>query len=426
VKQLSRRLEADPRVGEARLARRIRRYPYYIPIDNASLPTICVEGEELINLGSNNYLGLSMDPRLVEAAVSATRQWGCGVTGSRLLNGTLRLHEELEALLAKFLAKEAALVFPTGYTANLGLMSGLLEPGDRVTVDEEIHASVIDALAMARSRFRRFSHNDPSAAAAGLGARTSTGALVIEGIYSMRGDAAPVAAFADVADAADALLIVDEAHGIGTVGAGGRGGAARAGALERVDALTVTFSKSLASCGGAVVGSRDLIEALKARARPFMFTASNTPASVASALRALQVLIDEPELVADVASRTDVLRQALTSHGVPLKPSDGPILTVPVGSDFETVQAWRLLRNRGVFCNPVLSPAVPKGEGLLRLSVMRTHTDDQLGRAAKAFSSIRRWTVHSRDNASLEPTVIVSGALPQRQTRPSRMTTPAN
>ena len=396
---IQQRLRDDIRVAEAKIAKRLRRFPFYATVESASHTTVLVDGHPLINLGSNNYLGLSTDPRVIEAATEATRFWGTGVTGSRLLNGTLRLHESLEATLCGFYGKEAALVFPTGYTANLGLISGALQPGDIIAVDREIHASLLDALMLSRAPFRRFEHNSVDGARSILerGNSARARALVLEGVYSMQGDVPPLAQFATLADEANAFLIVDEAHGMGVVGPRGRGGAELAGVLDRVDALTVTFSKSLASCGGAIVGSRDMIDALRLKCRPFMFTASNTPGSIAAAECALRILIDEPQMLSELQGRTEFLRAALMAQGISVPPSRGAILTVRVGSDFQTLQAWRMLRNRGVFCNPVLTPAVPQGKGLLRLSIMRTHTEANLEQAAAAFGHIGRWIEQSGD-----------------------------
>ncbi len=396
---IKQRLRDDVRVAEAKIAARLRRFPFYATVESASHATILVDGTPLINLGSNNYLGLSTDARVIEAATEATRFWGTGVTGSRLLNGTLRLHESLEATLCDFYGKEAALVFPTGYTANLGLISGTLLPGDIIAVDRELHASLFDALMLSRAPFRRFEHNSVDGARSILERSSSlrARALVLEGVYSMQGDVPPLAEFAELADETNAFLIVDEAHGLGVVGQRGRGGAELAGVLGRVDALTVTFSKSLASCGGAIIGSRDMIDVLRLKCRPFMFTASNTPSSIAAAECALRILIDEPQMLAELQGKTEFLRRALSDQGISVQPGRGAILTVRVGSDFQTLQAWRMLRNRGVFCNPVLTPGVPQGKGLLRLSVMRTHTEANLELAAAAFGSIARWIEQRRD-----------------------------
>ncbi|WP_421934792.1 aminotransferase class I/II-fold pyridoxal phosphate-dependent enzyme [Phenylobacterium sp.] len=423
MKALAARLRDEPRVRKAMLARRIGRYPYFEPVGSASLPELEVGGETLLNFGSNNYLGLAADRRTIAAGQTALRDFGSGTTGSRLLNGTLRLHEALEARLATFYDMDAALVFPTGYAANLGLISGVFERGDLIVADRDAHASLLDGIALSGAEFRRFPHNR-TAAAGRLLAQALKGratGLVVEGIYSMCGDAAPLGALADLAEGRGAFLIVDEAHGLGTVGARGRGGAELAGALGRVDAVTVTFSKSLGSCGGAVIGSRDLIEALRARSRPFIFTASNTPASIASALAALDILIDAPELVDELQGRANALRLALEAHAVRARRSDGPIITVPTGGDFETLQAWRMLRNRGVFCNPVMTPAVPEGQGLIRLSVMRTHTDEHIAAVAAAFGEIAPWLAGEVRNQSLEAAIPGAAGATVRAEEPQRL-----
>ena len=388
-KPVVQRLTGQKQVAEAELARRIRRFPYFSRVEGPSGPRTVIEGRSMVNLGSNNYLGLANDPRVTEAAAAATRAWGAGVTGSRLLNGNLALHEELEGELAAFLGRQSVLVFPTGYTANLGLLAGLAGRGDLVALDAQAHASIIDGALLAHARLRRFAHNDPDALDALLAKSSRPGIVAIEGIYSMQGDSAPVGEFVEVCRRHDAVLIVDEAHSLGVTGPGGRGVAAADGVAGDVDILTLTFSKSLGSCGGAVVADSDVIEGLRLTTRPFLFTASNTPASVAAALAALRILVAEPDLPQRTQANAALLRSLLVDAGLPVQQSDGPILTIPTASDFRTVQAWRMLWNRGVFCNPVVTPAVAAGRGLLRLSVMATHTREDLEAVAEAAVSIR-------------------------------------
>jgi 8-amino-7-oxononanoate synthase len=387
MKSLLEQVAADPRVAEAALAEKIRRYPFFHVVESASLPEITIGGRKMVNLGSNNYLGLAAEEGAIAAAVEATQRWGAGVTGSRLLNGTLPLHGELERKIADFYQKEAALVFPTGYAANLGTISGLVDRQHRVLADHDVHASVLDGIVFSRARFSRFRHNDIDDATDKL-SRADYDLCVVDGVYSMAGDVAPLARLVELTESRGVTLLVDEAHGLGTLGPRGAGAAEAAAVLSRVDVLTVTFSKSLGSCGGAVVASRAVIDALRIRTRPFIFTASNTPGSLGAALYSLDRLTREPAMVAVVADRARYLRDRLSAEGFSVRPSETPIVTIEVGSDFRTSQAWRMLFNRGVFCNPVIRPAVTRGHGLLRLSVMRTHDEDLLDRAVDAFVDV--------------------------------------
>ena len=387
--EIAERLHASLAVEEAELAARIGRYPYFHRVEGPTEPLTQIEGRTLINLGSNNYLGLTTDPAVVEASRQAISRWGTGVTGSRLLNGSLELHRQLEEHLAGFYGREAALVFPTGYSANLGLLSGVLGEGDSAFLDGDAHASLIDGVRLARARWKRIEHNNVTRLGEALerSAGTPT-AVVVEGVYSMRGDLAALREIAALRKDFGFFLIDDEAHGLGTIGRKGLGAAELLASSSEVDAISLTFSKSLASCGGAVVGDRQLIEALKVTARPFLFTASNTPGSLAAALAALDLLQRRPQMVAELRGRTDFFRHALTTLGVPTGAGESPIVTVPVGSDFRVMQAWRMLWNRHVFCNCIVSPAVPRGKGLLRFSVMRTHSEEHLARAAEACGAL--------------------------------------
>ncbi|WIG94231.1 aminotransferase class I/II-fold pyridoxal phosphate-dependent enzyme [Myxococcus sp. SDU36] len=382
------KLLGDPRVAQARLGRRIGRLPYFTRVESATGPLTRMEGRDILNFGSNNYLGLANDARVIAAAQEASARWGAGVTGSRLLNGNLALHEELEEALRRFYGRTGAMVFSTGYGANLGLMSSLLGRNDRAWVDEEMHASVLDGVWLARATMKRFAHNNPEDLLNQATQEDSTGLCVVEGVYSMRGDRAPLRRFLEVCHATRLALIVDEAHGLGTVGERGLGTVEEEGIVQDADFITVTFSKSLGSCGGAIIGDADQIEALRVLTRPFLFTASNTPASVAAALEALRILQAEPELVRELKARVSSLREALTARGLRPLPSDGPIVSVEVGADFDTLQAWRLLWNRGIYANPVIHPAVPAGRGLLRLSVMRTHEAQMVHTVADACADV--------------------------------------
>ena len=386
---LGRLVDADCLIG-ADLARRIHRYPFMHVVEGATLPRTRIEGRELINLGSNNYLGLSAEPRVIDASRRAIDEWGVGATGSRVLNGNLSLHLQLEEMLAAFFHKESALVFPTGYTANLGLLGSLLHRGDVAAVDSDVHASLIDGVLFSRAKLERLRHNDPGHLREVLRSHASRPtAVILDGVYSMRGDLAPLPEYADVCDEHGCTLVVDEAHGLGVLGPTGAGAAEHFGVLDRLDLITVTFSKSLGTCGGAVLGDRTTLEWLRHSARAFLFTASNTPGSLAAAIESLRILMEHPEMASTVRERTEFLRQRLVEQGLTIPPSETAVLTLEVGGDFRVMQAWQMLWNRGVFCNPVLSPAVPQGHGLLRLSVMRTHEDADLIEAARAVGAVR-------------------------------------
>lgn len=376
-----------PILSEARFADRIGRMPYFRKVGGAASPMVRVEGRSLFNLASNNYLALTTDRRVVRAATDAIRLWGTGVTGSRLMNGTLTLHEHLEADISDFFGYDAALVLPTGYTANLGLLAGLLRPSDTAVVDRDIHASCYDGVRLSGAQLVVAAHNEPADFEEKLRA-TGAALCVIEGAYSMSGDVAPVAEIADACHKHDVMIVVDEAHAVGVLGDRGRGASELADALSAVDALTITFSKSLGSCGGAIVGSRELIDCLRFAARPFMFTASNTPGALAAAHESLRILCEHPEYPAAVRELAAGFAERLRCSGIDCRYSGGAIISVPCGSDFLTAQAWKMLWNRGVFCNAAISPAVERDNGALRFSVMRTHDYCQLLTAADCCAEV--------------------------------------
>ena len=350
------------------------------------------DGRERINLGSNNYLGLAGDPRVVEAAVAAVRQYGASTSGSRVLNGTTRLHLRLEEELADHYGTESAVLTSSGINANVALLSTIGNPGDVLFVDAHAHASVHAGAAASRGTVSRFRHND-------LGSLTSrlerledrAGAVVVvDGVYSMTGELAPLAGIAALCDRFDARLVVDEAHGLGVLGAAGRGAAEQAGVLDRVDAVTIAFSKSLASVGGAVMTSRAAADGIRASALPYVFSAANDPASVGAALAALGILRSEPERMARARENGELLRRSLEAAGAAPLPGKGAVLAVPTGHEDVTGAAWRAAFDAGVYVNAVAYPAVPRGQGVLRLSVMATHTGEQLRAAAEIVADAVR------------------------------------
>src|SRR4051812_33960981 len=347
--------------------------------------TMYDDGRRRINLGSNNYLGLADDPRVVEAAVEALRRFGTSTSGSRVLNGTTRLHLTLEEELAAFYGAEAAVLTSSGINANLALLSTVCGPGDALLIDAHAHASVHGGAAASAGTAIRFRHNDVASLAARFEQLDPQAAavVVVDGVYSMSGATAPLPEIAELCDAHGARLVVDEAHGLGVLGREGRGAVEHTGVLHRVDAVTVAFSKSLASIGGAILTTRAAAEGIRASALPYVFSAANDPASVGAALAALRILRAEPERRARVRENGDLLRRLLTEAGAPPLPGSGAVVAVPTGGKDVTAVAWRAAYDAGVYCNAVAHPAVPRGKGVLRLSVMATHTAEQLCTAAE-------------------------------------------
>ncbi|WP_157943988.1 aminotransferase class I/II-fold pyridoxal phosphate-dependent enzyme [Blastococcus atacamensis] len=364
-----------------------------VPTGGAPLPvTTYADGRSRINLGTGNYLGLAGDPRVVEAATAALRKYGTSASGSRVLNGTTALHLELEAELADHYGTEAAVLTSSGVNANLALLSTVCGPEDALLVDAHVHASLHAAAAASRGTVVRWRHNDLDSLTARLerlDARAGA-VVVVDGVYSMTGELAPLDAIVPLCDRYGARLVVDEAHGLGVLGAGGRGAGEQLGVLSRVDAVTVALSKSLASVGGAAMTSRAAADGIRAGAMPYVFSAANDPASVAAALASLRILRAEPERVARLQRNGELLRTALAEAGATPVPGRGAVLAVLTGSEEVTAGAWRACFDDGVYINAVAYPAVPRGKGVLRLTVMATHTDDQLREAAQVVAAAVR------------------------------------
>lgn len=389
----SERLDAFPRIEPYRMAKEAGYWPYYKAVESASTPRITIEGREAINFGSNNYLSLSYHPKVIEATLEATRFFGSGVTGSRLLNGTLTLHKELEGELAEFYGSEAALVFATGYVANMSAIAGYLTRRDFAVVDKEIHNSLLTGVKLAGASMKRFRHNDLAhleKVLHSLPAEAGKG-VIIDGVYSMGGDTAPLADMVELCRAVpNTFILDDEAHGLGVLGDLGRGAAEQYGVLNDVDLITITFSKTLGSCGGALMGSQEAIELLQLTSDTLIFTASNTPGSVASALAALRILRDEPERPARLRRRVADFLGMLETRGVPTNPAESAIVTIPLrkNSEVDTVLLALDLLDHGVFVNPVIPPAVTKEMGLIRLSLMVDHDVDILEEAADTLAKV--------------------------------------
>ncbi len=387
------RLRAFPRYDLYQLGVETGLYPYYRSVESASRPRLTVEGRDVINFGSNNYLSLSYDPRVVEAAKAATDTFGTGVTGSRLLNGTLTLHRELEAELADFYGAPACLVFSTGYVANACSIAGFLGRHDVAVVDKEAHNSLLSGVRLSGATMRRFRHNDVDHLAqvlAGIPEEQAKG-VIVDGVYSMGGDTAPLPALVEACRATpNTFLLDDEAHGLGVLGELGRGALEAKGVLGDVDLVTVTFSKSLGSCGGALLGPADAVELLTVTSEPFIFTASNTPGSVAAALAALRILRAEPELPARLRANVELFLGLLAERGVPTNPADSAIVTIPLrrADEVSVATVFRDLFEAGVFVNPVIPPAVTGEAGLIRLSLMVDHDAAMLEEASELLYKV--------------------------------------
>jgi 8-amino-7-oxononanoate synthase len=367
-------------------------YPYFKPISESEDTVVVIEGKKRIMLGSNNYLGLTHHPKVLEAASRALHRYGSGCTGSRFLNGTLDLHGQLEASLADFLGKEDCLVFSTGYNANLGLISALVGRNDIVYLDKLDHASIVDGAQMSYGETVRFNHGNLAQLDRKLAADGNAhGAMIIvDGIYSMEGDIADVPGLVKVARKHGAAFAVDDAHSLGVLGPKGDGTAAHFGMTDEVDIIAGTFSKSLASIGGFVAGSANVINYLRHHSRPLIFTASLPPSNTAGVLAALEVIKTEPERRDLLWANTRRLHQGFRQLGFEIGPTETPIVPVLIGPLDRTFVMWRKLFDAGVFTNPVAPPAVPPSQCRLRTSLMATHTFEQIDFALDAFATIGR------------------------------------
>jgi 8-amino-7-oxononanoate synthase len=391
------------RVEQLRAAREHDLMPYFRVLEGPAGPVVEMEGRERIMLGSNNYLGLTGDERVKDAAREALERFGTGLTGSRFLNGTLSLHLELERELAAFMGTEDALVFTTGYLANTGAIGTLLGPEDTVICDSGDHASILDAVAMSRARVRPFRHNRLDKLESMLKRAEGDGGgvlVVVDGVFSMEGDLAPVPEIVALCREHGARLMVDEAHGVGVLGARGAGACEAMDVEDQVDIRMGTFSKSLASCGGFIAGPAEVIDFLRVQSRSFMFTAAAVPAAVGAALGALRILRsgEGPQLMTRVLDNARYLYDGLERIGYevmePNRLPDGtevitPIVPVLVRDDWKAVLLWKALYDAGVYVNVAIYPAVQRGGALLRTSVMATHEREQLDRALDVFASVK-------------------------------------
>ncbi len=371
--------------------------PYFRVLESAAAPVVEMEGAERVMLGSNNYLGLTADERVIQGARDALERYGTGLTGSRLLNGTIDLHLELEREIAEWMGTEDSIVFTTGHQANVGTLGTLLAPGDTVIADSGDHASILDGCLLSRAKLRPFRHNRLDKLEKMLDRSEADGGgvlVVVDGVFSMEGDVAPLPAITELCAAHGARLMVDEAHGAGVLGARGAGASELFGVEDRVDLRMGTFSKSLASCGGFIAGTREVVDYLRIQSRAFLFTAAAVPAAVGAALAALRVVrsADGPPLFAAVLENAEYLRSGLHDLGYRVVDSEvtTPIIPVVVADDWKAVLLWRALYDAGVYVNVALHPAVPPAGALLRTSVMATHDRATLDRALGVFESVKR------------------------------------
>jgi 8-amino-7-oxononanoate synthase len=364
-------------------------YPYFMPLDDTEGTEVTIGDKKLVMIGSNNYLGLTTHPKVREAAIEATRQFGTSCTGSRFLNGTLAWHLDLEQRLTEFMEKEAALVFSTGYQANLGTISSLIGRGDFVITDKDDHASIVDGCRLSFGSMKRFRHNQPADLERVLCQLPSEAGklVVVDGVFSMGGDIAPLSDIATLCNQYGARLMVDDAHGVGVLGKG-KGTAIHLGVNDDVDLVMGTFSKSFASLGGFIAGSEPVIHYIQHHARSLIFSASMPPGNVAAVSAALDVMIEEPERIERVNKIGDSMRLEFQKMGFDTASSQTPIIPIIIGDQEATFLTWRLLFEAGIYTNPVIPPAVPTNLSLLRTSYMATHTDDQMAFVLEGFRKI--------------------------------------
>jgi 8-amino-7-oxononanoate synthase len=364
-------------------------YPYFIPLSDTEGTEVTIDGHDLIMIGSNNYLGLTTDSRVREAAIDAIDRYGTSCTGSRFLNGTLELHRQLERELAEFVGKEAALVFSTGYQANVGTISAIVGRGDTVITDKEDHASIIDGCQLSFGKMVRFRHNDMDSLDRALAKCDSAGKLVVvDGVYSMGGDIAPLPEIVSLCKEHDAQLMVDDAHSVGVLGQCGRGTSDYHNVTEDVDLIMGTFSKSFASLGGFIAGDDQVIHYIQHHARSLIFSASMPAASVAACLAALDIMRSDPSLSERVLAIADRMRAGYQAMGYNTGTSQTPVIPIIIGDDTKTFMMWKALYDAGVYTNPIIPPAVPPSKSLLRTSYMATHTDEQMDRVLALFEQV--------------------------------------
>jgi len=367
-------------------------YPYFTPISSEPDRRVLIHGRELLMMGSNNYLGLTTHPKVKEAAIAAIRKYGSGCTGSRFGNGTLDIHMELEEKLAAFYHKADCVVFSTGYSANLGAISALIRRGDLAITDKLDHASIVDGCQMSYGTVKRFIHNDMHSLEHVLAtAHADAGKLiVVDGVFSVEGDLAPLDKMVPLAKKHGARLMVDEAHAVGVMGKHGRGTAEHFGVEDQVDLIMGTFSKTFASIGGYVVGDSEVMTFIRHQARTVLFSAAIPPAATATVLETLRILQAEPERRKHLWKNAHRMSAGLRGMGYNLGTSVTPIMPIHIGDDVRTLRFWRGLYDAGIFTNAFVPPGVPPNRSLIRTAVMATHTDADIDEALAKFEQVGR------------------------------------
>jgi 8-amino-7-oxononanoate synthase len=379
------RAKKEKLLKEAKRARLAGLYPYFKPFKDILGTTVTYKGKKIIMAGSNNYLGLASDPRVKEAAIKALEKYGTTCSGSPFLNGTIELHEELGKRLARFVEKEAALTFTTGYLSNLGAISALLKSGDHIFTDRYNHASIMDGIFLAQGlkgslHIHRFKHNSPKSLEKALSAvpKSEPKIILTDGVFSMEGDIAKLPEIRKLADKYSACVYLDEAHAIGVVGKTGRGTEEHYGVKNHADIVMGTFSKAFASIGGFVAGDKDVIDYIKHAARPLIFTASMSPAHTAAVLKSLEIIETEPQHTRRLQQIADKMIKGFASAGFNVDVAETAIVPIIIGEFKTTLRFWRALFNNGVYTNVVVPPAVAPDRTMIRTSYMSIHTDEEL------------------------------------------------
>ena len=392
---------SDPKVAQKygyplnpRTAQAMGMFPYFIPIEQPEGTEVYIHGKKFIMIGSNNYVGLTNHPKVKEAAIEAIKKYGTSCTGSRFLNGTLDLHLELEERLAKYVGIEAALVFSTGFQVNLGTIPAVMDRDDIVITDQEVHASIIDGVRMAKVlknvQTRHYRHNDMADLEKVMKSLPPDPAklVIVDGVFSMGGDIAKLPEIIPICKKFGARLMVDDAHSLGVLG-GGRGTGHHFGCQKDVDLVMGTFSKSLASVGGFIAGPKEVVHWIQMFARPFIFSASLPPSNVATVIACLDILEREPERIERVNKIGERMRTELKAMGYNIGQTETPIIPIIIGDMMKTIQAWKVLCEAGIYTNVALPPAVPPELALLRTSYMATHTDEQIDRVLEVFRKVK-------------------------------------
>ena len=374
----------------AKTARALGYYPYFPKIEESDVTEVTIDGESKIMLGSNNYLGLTGHPEIIEAGVDAVRKYGSGLTGSRFLNGNIILHDQLEAKLAEFVGKESALVFSTGFGVNLGVIATTVGPSDLVFSDELNHASIVDGARFSRAKIVRFKHNNMEDLERRLSEADENKArfVVVDGVFSMEGDIIKLPELIEISKKYGARIMVDDAHSLGVLGPIGNGTAAHFGVTDDVDLIMGTFSMSLGGLGGFIAGEEPVVDYLKHHTRTMIFTAALPPANVAMVSKALDIIIREPERRDKVVENSKYIQKHLKDFGFDIGESATPVVPVIIGEEMKTFSVWKNLYEEGVYTNPVIPPAVPADRCLLRTSYMATHTREQLDFCLEKFEKV--------------------------------------